>query len=66
MEQESEKSLSKAETGVLSAGRKAHFYQAGYGFDFQHKCSVLHFQPRKKGLLSLPPMTCIFTLTPRT
>lgn len=36
MEQESEKSLSKAETGVLSTGGKAHFYQAGHGSDFQH------------------------------
>lgn len=29
MEQESEKSLSKSETGVFSAGGKAQFYQAG-------------------------------------
>lgn len=66
MEQESEKSLSKAETGVLSTGRKALFYPAAHGSDFQHKCSVLQFQPRKKGFVSLPPTTCtLLTLTPK-
>lgn len=49
MEEENEKSLSKAEIGVLSTGRKAFYCQAGHGSDFQPKYSVLHFQPRKKG-----------------
>lgn len=49
MERESEKSLSKAETEVLSTERKALLYQAGHRSDFQCKCSVLNLQPRKKG-----------------
>lgn len=40
----------RQERGGLSPGRKALFYQAGHGSDFQGKCPVLYFQPRKRAV----------------